>query len=84
MQNLIYFYLVYSLLTDAFILCFSGPKSKKVISNLKLVGFSKNMAAIKQHALVEKEQMEVFFPFFFPLFMFWLEFNAYGDAPHVL
>ena len=28
MQNLIFIKLVYSLLPDAFILCFSGPKSK--------------------------------------------------------
>ena len=26
----------------------------------------------------------MFIPFFFPLFMFWLELKAYGDAPHVL
>ena len=48
------------------------------------MGFSKNTAAIKQHAIVEKERVKVFFPFFFPLFMFWLEIRAYGDDLHVL
>ena len=49
------------------------------------MGFSQNMAAITQHAIVEKRAGEgMFFPFFFPLFMFLLELKAYGDAPHVL
>ena len=49
------------------------------------MGFSQNMAAITQHAIVEKRAGEgMFFPFFFTLFMFWLELKAYGDAPHVL
>ena len=39
------------------------------------------MAAITHHAIVEKRAGEgMFFPFFFPLFMFWLELKAYGDA----
>ena len=43
------------------------------------------MAAITQHAIVEKRAGEgMVFPFFFPLFMVWLELKAYGDAPHVL
>ena len=43
------------------------------------------MAAITQHAIVEKRAGEgMVFPFFFPLLMFWLELKAYGDAPHVL
>ena len=43
------------------------------------------MAAITQHAIVEKRVGEgMFFPFFFPLFVFLLELKAYGDAPHVL
>ena len=43
------------------------------------------MAAITQHAIVEKRAGEgMVFPFFFPLFMFWLELKAYGDVPHVL
>ena len=43
------------------------------------------MAAIKQHAIVEKRAGEgMFFPFFFPLFMFWLEFKTYSGAPRVL
>ena len=43
------------------------------------------MAAITQHAIVEKRVGEgMFFPFFSPLFMFWLELKAYGDAYHVL
>ena len=48
-------------------------------------GFSQSMEAITQHAIVEKRVGEgMFFPFFFPLFMFWLVLKAYGDAPHVL
>ena len=43
------------------------------------------MAAISQHSIIEKRAGEIMFiPFFFPLFMFWLELKAYGDAPHVL
>ena len=43
------------------------------------------MAAITQHAIVEKKAGEgMLFPFFFPLFMFWLELKAYGDTPHAL
>ena len=43
------------------------------------------MAAITQHAIVEKRAGEgMAFPFFFPLLMFWLELKAYADAPHVL
>ena len=65
MQNLIVFKLVCSLLPDAFILCFSGSKSKKVISKLNQDGVSQNMAAITQHAIVEKRVGEgMFFPFF--------------------
>lgn len=49
------------------------------------MGFPKSMTAIKQHAIVEKRAGEgMFFPFLFPLFMFWLEFKGYGEAPHVL
>ena len=41
------------------------------------------MAAINQHATVEKKAGECMFSqFLFPLFMVWLEFKAYGDAPH--
>ena len=47
------------------------------------MGFSKNMAAIKQHAIDEKRVGKDMLSFF-PLFMFWLELKAYGDAPHVL
>ena len=48
--------------------------------------FCKNMAAIKQHAIVEEKSGEgmFFFHFLFPLFMSWLEFKAYNDDPHVL
>ena len=61
---------------------FSEQKVKIVISNR---GFSKNMAAINQNATVEKKAGECMFShFLFPLFMVWLEFKAYGDAPHVL
>ena len=43
------------------------------------------MAAITQHAIVEKRAGEgMVFPFFSPLFMFLLELKAYGDAAHVL
>ena len=43
------------------------------------------MAAITQHAIVAKRAGEgMFYPIFFPLFMFWLKLKAYGDAPHVL
>ena len=49
------------------------------------MGFPKSMTAIKQHAIVEKRAGEgMFFPFLFPLFMFWLEFKGYGEALHVL
>ena len=49
------------------------------------MGFSKNMAAINQHATVEKKAGECMFShFLFAFFMVWLEFKAYGDAPHVL
>ena len=35
------------------------------------------MEALTQHAIVEKRAGEgMFFPFFFPLFMFWLELKA--------
>ena len=47
------------------------------------MGFSKNMAAIKQHAIAKK-RVGKGMSFFPPLFMFWLELKAYGDAPHVL
>ena len=47
------------------------------------MGFSKIMAAIKQHAIAEKRVGKGML-FFFPLFMFWLEVKAYGDAPYVL
>ena len=86
MQKLFSFKLIYSLLTDAFILFFSGPKSKIVISNRNWVFFLKNTAAIKQHAIhvVRKRAGEcMLFHFLFP-FIFWLEFKAYGDDPHVL
>ena len=64
---------------------FLDPQVKIVISYLNQGGFFQNMAAITQHAIVEKRADEgLFFPFFFPLFMFWLELTAYGDAPHVL
>ena len=69
---------------------FLDQKVKMVISNLNQDGvfpkYGQNMAAITQHAIVEKRAGEgmFFFPFFFPLFMFWLELKAYGDAPHVL
>ena len=84
MQNLIFFKLVCSLLPDAFILCFSGPKSKN--SDFLFEPGGDFLAAITQHAIVEKRAGEgmFFFPFFFPLLMFWLELKAYGDAPHVL
>ena len=41
------------------------------------MGFSKKMAAIEQHAIAKKRASEdmYFFLFFFPLFMFWLEFK---------
>ena len=49
------------------------------------MGFSKNVSAIRQHPIVEKRTGEgFFFHFLFPFFMFWLEFKAYGDDPHVL
>ena len=42
------------------------------------------MAAITQHAIIEKRAGEgMFFPFFFPLIMFLLQLKAFGDAPHV-
>ena len=41
------------------------------------MGFSKNMAAINQHAAVEKKAGECMFShFLLPLFMVWLEFKA--------
>ena len=50
-----------------------------------MTGFSQNVAAITHHAIVEKRAGEgMVFPFFFPLFMFWLELKASDDAPHVL
>ena len=56
MQNLIFFKFVYRLLADAFKLCFSGPKSKNSDFQYEVGrGFPKNMAAIKQHAIVEKK-----------------------------
>ena len=52
---------------------FLDQKVKIVISYLKWVGFSKNMAAIKQHAIVEKMVGEgMFFPFFSPYSCFGL------------
>ena len=48
------------------------------------MGFFKNTAAIKHRAIVEKERVKVCFSFLCPVFMFWLEFRAYGDDPHVL
>ena len=64
---------------------FLDQKVKMVIPNLNQDGVSQNMAAITQHAIVEKRAGEgMFFPFFFPLFMFLLELKAYCDAPHVL
>ena len=60
---------------------FLDQKVKIVISYLNQEGVSRNMAA----AIVEKRAGEgMAFPFFFPLFMFWLELKAYADAPHVL
>ena len=44
------------------------------------MGFPKNMAVINQHATAEKRAGEgIFSHFLIPLFMFWLEFKAYGD-----
>ena len=64
---------------------FLDQKVKIVISYLNQTGFSQNMAAITQHAIVEKRADEgMFFPLFFPLFMFLLELKANGNAPHVL
>ena len=64
---------------------FLDQKVKIVIPNLNQDGVSQNMAAITQHSIVEKRVGEgMFFPFSFPLFMFWLELKAYGDALHVL
>ena len=49
------------------------------------MGFSINMAAIIQHATVEKRAVEGRFShFLFLLFMVWLEFKAHGDDPDVL
>ena len=49
------------------------------------MGFPQNMAAITQHAIVEKRACEgMAFPFFFPLFMFWLELKAYGEMQNKL
>ena len=68
MQNLIFFKLVCSLLPDAFILYFLDQKVKMMSSNLSQDGFSLNMAAITQHAIVEKRAGEgLFFSFLFPL-----------------
>ena len=85
MQQLCFFKLVFSLLPDAFFVFFSAPTSK-TSDFLEALdqGFQKNMAAIKQQAIVEKELMKVIFPFFSPKFMCWLEFKAYGDDPNVL
>ena len=47
------------------------------------MGFSKNMAAIKQHAITEKRVGKGML-YFFNILMFWLELKAYGDALHVL
>ena len=64
---------------------FLDQKVKMVISNLNQDGVFPKLATITHHAIVEKRAGEgMFFPFFFPLFMFWLELKAYGDAPHVL
>ena len=64
---------------------FLEQKVKIVISKGTGMGFSKKMAAINQHATIEKKAGECMFShFLFPLFMVWLEFKAYGDAPHVL
>ena len=53
-----------------------------MIFNLNQDGVSQNMAAITQHAIVEKRAGEgMFFSFFFTLFMLWIELKAYGDAP---
>ena len=49
------------------------------------MGFSKNMAAINQHATVEKRAGEgMLSRFLFPLFIFWLGYKANCDDPHVL
>ena len=64
---------------------FLDEKVKNIDFELTRTGFSQNMTAITQHAIVEKRADEgMLFPFLFPLFMFRLEFKAYGDAPHVL
>ena len=82
MQNLIFFKLVCSSLPDAFYNVFFLDQEVKIVISK---GFSQSMEAITQHAIVEKRVGEgMFFPFFFPLFMFWLVLKAYGDAPHVL
>ena len=63
---------------------FLDQKVKIVISKWNQDGFSQNMAAISQHAVVEKIAGEgIVYPIVFPFFMFWLEVKAYGDAPHV-
>ena len=46
---------------------FSGPKVKMVISNRNWDGFFQNMAAIKQHAIVEIRVGEGMFVFHFLL-----------------
>ena len=62
---------------------FLDQKVKILISYLKQEGVSRNMAAITQHAIVEKRASEgMVFPFFFPLLMFWLELKAYA-MPHM-
>ena len=82
MQNLIFFILLFSLQPDTFILCYLHQNVKIVISYLSQDGFSQNMAAITQHAIVEKRAGEgMIFAFFFPLFMFWLEIEAHDDCP---
>ena len=63
---------------------FLDQKVKITISKMNWDGFFQNMTAIKQHAIVEKERVRYVFFSFFPLFMSWLEFKAYGDASHVL
>ena len=84
MQNLIFFKLVCSLLPDAFILCFSGPKSKNGDFYFEPGrGFPKIWQPLHNMQESKKERVKVcFFPSFFPLFMFGLNLR-HMVMPHM-
>ena len=68
-----------------FIVFFLDQKVKIVISYLNQDGvFPKYGSHYTTCNSWKKSGWRYVFPFFFPLFMFWLELTAYRDAPHVL